>query len=49
MRTLTLLALLGLALLLVCSIPVTSVEEAIDTTFVVDRSVSVKQITRKRL
>ena len=33
------LALIGLALLLICSIPVTSVEEAIDTASAVDRSI----------
>ena len=39
MRALSLLALIGLGLLLVCSIPVTNGEEAIDTTFAVDRSI----------
>ena len=39
MRKLSLLTLIGLALLLICSIPVTSVEKAIDTTFAVDRSI----------
>jgi hypothetical protein len=39
MRTLSFLALTGLALLLFGSIPITSVEEAIDTAFAVDQSI----------
>ena len=39
LRKLSLLTLIGLALLLISSIPVTSVEKAIDTTFAVDRSI----------